>query len=133
PDHADENFTFEQLWASMSIYSLVHCVYSQNLVIRTDTLKNAISNILTLTDLSLAEFCSRLNLDFRIFDRVVHRNGRPLFSVVLDLCHRIEIPLDQFLFDRDSLTSPELWKNIDKPVFQPQSRLSDKKKKAIRS
>ena len=77
------------------------------------------------------EFGHRLNIDHKVVDRLVLGQSRPHFPAFLDLCYRLDIPPDQFIFDLDNLTDIDIWRTLPKPAFIAVSRLSDRKKKAL--
>ena len=129
--HIPENFTSQDAWVSMAIYQLLNRMQRDSFQIYPDTFAQAISNVLKTSKMSLESFCSYLNLDLAIFRRIVEEKGRLFFPVALDLCYRLEIPPDQFLFDRDVLTAPEVWNCIPKTIFTGGARLSTQERKRI--
>lgn len=125
------NFTAQDEWISHSLYHLLDRIYSQKLSVRQNQVQIAIKRFLRSFDLSAESFADRLNLDVNIVRRLLEGSSKPYFSTLLDLSYRLDIPLDQFLFDRDVLTSPDLWRNLPTPAFEAHSKLTSKQKKLI--
>jgi len=130
-DSADENFSTEQGWASHSIFRLIERVYSDRIKLEEQSVARALDRVISTAKLSPAEFSIRLNVDPKMISRLLSGQASPFFPALLDLCFRMDIPVDQFLLDRDVLTSPEIWRDFAKPVFHAGSRIPEKQKESI--
>lgn len=121
----------EDFWASHAIYQLIDRVYKHNLTINAKTVSLSIKRVLRSHSLSLNQFAEKLNINPRPLNDLVNETKRPFFPAFMDMCYRMDIPPDQFLFDKDILSSPDLWRSLDKPAFVMMMKLSDKNKKRI--
>ena len=127
-DSAPESFTSAEAWSSFSIYRLIERTQNDKLNLREHMVRRALNHILETSRMSAKEFSLRLNIDKKIVDRLLEGKRRPYFPVLLDLCYRLNIPIDQFLLDRDILTAKDYWRDLVKPAFVVSSKISDKKK-----
>lgn len=130
-DHVPENYTVEEAWASNSIYRLIERINQSQTAPRSDSVKRAISRLLSTLKIQPSEFAERINVNAKMIDNILSGRRRPYFPAFMDLCYRLDIPPDQFAFDREILTAKELWRNIDKPIFSASSNLGDRKKRRI--
>lgn len=131
--HISENFTTQDAWVSHSIYRLIERVYSDQLVLDQSIVAKALKRLLQWSKLSQLEFCHKLNIEPKSIKNMLDPKRRPYFLALLDLCYRLDLPPDQFLLDKDILTSTELWRGLPKPVFTNKVNLDHKKKSFIRS
>jgi AraC-like DNA-binding protein/DNA-binding Xre family transcriptional regulator len=131
-DSAAENFTPEQGWASHSLFRVIERIYSDRLKLDEYCVVRSLKRIMSTAKLSSTEFANRLSLDHKMIVKLVTGQVKPFFPNVLELCYRLDVPLDQFILDRDILTSPEMWKDLARPKFYAGSRIPEKKKEQIR-
>lgn len=130
-DYVAENYTNEEAWASHSIYRLIERINQAQTEPRRDAVKRAIDRLLLSLKISSSEFAECLNVDVKMINNILSGERKPYFPAFMDLCYRLDIPPDHFVFDREVLTAKELWKNIDKPIFGAASNLSDHQKRKI--
>lgn len=131
--HIPENFTAKDAWVSHAIYRLIDRVYSDELVLDQFIVAKAIRRLIQGSKLSQIEFCHKLNIEPKSIKNMLDPKRRPYFLALLDLCYRLDLPPDQFLLDKDILTSMELWRTLPKPAFISRLNLDHKKKSFIRS
>ncbi|MFT6653310.1 MAG: ribosomal protein L20A (L18A) [Marinomonas primoryensis] len=62
---------------------------------------------------------------------LIDETRRPYFPAFMDMCYRLDIPPDQFLFDRDNLTAIEQWKTHPHIGYVSMAKLSPGKKQKI--
>ncbi len=130
--HIPDNFTTKDAWVSHAIYRLIERVYSDELVLDQFIVAKAIRRLIQGSKLSQIEFCHKLNIESKSIKNMLDPKRRPYFLALLDLCYRLDIPPDQFLLDKDVLTSAELWRGLQKPAFTSKVNLNHKKKSHIR-
>lgn len=131
--HAPENFTAKDAWVSHAIYRLIERIYSDELILDQHIVAKSIKRLLQWSNLSQLDFCQKLNIEPKSIKNMLDPNHRPYFLAFLDLCYRMDLPPDQFLLDKDVLTSTELWRGLPKPAFVSKVNLNDKKKNHIRN
>lgn len=131
-ESAIDNFTLEQAWGSHAIYCLIERVYSDRLIIEADCVSRSLRRVLITAKLTPVDFAARLNVSFKVVDTLLSGRAKPFFLALLDICYRMDIPIDQFLFDRDVLTSPDVWRNLAKPAFHASAHIAEKKRPQIR-
>ena len=129
--YAAENFSQKDEWVSHTIFCFIERIQKERLVIYQDSLQKALKRFLATHGLTTEQLAERLNVDDRILGRLVDKPARPLFPVVLDFCYRIDVPVDQFLFDRDNLTASEMWRNEATEQFFYSRRLTPPQKKRL--
>lgn len=132
-NHIKENFTDEDAWVSHAIYRLIERIYSDELVLDEFVVAKAVRRLMQWSKLSQLELCHKLNIEPKSLENMLNPNRRPYFLAFLDLCYRLDLPPDQFLFDRDILTSTELWRGLPKPTFTSKINLNPNEIKNIRS
>lgn len=126
-----ENFTQEEEWAAFAVFRLIERTHVEKRKIGATSVSRALTRLLKGHNLNSVELSHRLNIDHKVVDRLISGPSRPHFPVILDLCYRLDIPPDQFIFDLDNLTDIDIWRTLSKPAFIAVSRLSDRKKKAL--
>ncbi len=130
--HALENFTSQDVWVSNAIYRLIERIYSDELILDQHIVTKSIGRLLQWSNLSQLDFCHKLNIEPKSIKNMLNPNRKPYFLALLDLCYRMDLPPDQFLLDKDILTSTELWRGLPKPAFTSKVNLNHKKKSYIR-
>lgn len=131
--HSSENFTAQDSWISHAIYRLIERINSNGLILDRYIVSHALRRLLQSSKLSQLDFCHKLNIKPKSIQNMLDAKHRPYFLAVLDLCYRMDLPPDQFLLDKDFLTSPELWRGLDKPAFVTRINLPLKQKIRIRT
>lgn len=129
--HVPDSFTTKDAWVSNAIYRLIERVYSDELALDQFIVAKAIRRLIYGSKLSLTEFCHKLNIESKSIKNMLDPKRRPYFLAFLDLCYRLDLPPDQFLFDKDILTTTELWRTLPKPAFTSKVNLDHKKKSFI--
>lgn len=132
PAHRERSkFSKEEEWASRSIYRLLQRMLESDLSIEPDNYKKAILRVLETTNMRLETFCYRIQVEMNSLKKIIDQSTNPHFPSILDLCYRLNIPIDQFIFDNDILHSEASWRSAPQTAFYSQNRLTDKKKLAI--
>lgn len=131
-NHVLENFTSQDVWVSNAIYRLIERIYSDELILDQHIVAKSIGRLLQWSNLSQLDFCHKLNVEPKSIKNMLSPNRKPYFLALLDLCYRMDLPPDQFLLDKDILTSTELWRGLPKPAFTSKVNLNHKKKSYIR-
>lgn len=126
-----KNITDEQIWFSHAIYNLIEKLSSSHYKITDSTLPRALRRLLNMTKISPTDLAKMLHVDLRMIKGLMDNSRRPYFPAFMDMCYRLDIPPDQFLFDKDNLTSPAQWKTYPQTGFVSTKRLLPATKKRI--
>jgi len=121
----------ENEWIARSLYKLIERVNGKGYVIQARSLQQALRQILKSHNLTPMEFAEKLNISVDPIKEICVNNMRPYFPYLADLCYRINIPIDQFIFDSDLLSSPELWHGFSKPRYVSTTHISDRDKQSL--
>lgn len=124
-------FTDEQSWFSHAIYNLIERLSSGDYEISTETVSNAIKRLVNTSKIDVSELSKTLQVDPRMLNGLIDETRRPYFPAFMDMCYRLDIPPDQFLFDRDNLTAIEQWKTHPHIGYVSMAKLSPRKKQKI--
>lgn len=120
-----EEFTNEEAWKSMSLHNLIDRIQRERPEIPDDAVQKALKRILAGTHLNASQFTKKLDVDYAIINRMLLGHNT-LLPVILDLCYRMDIPIDQFLFDKDILSEPSHWRQLPRPKFSSHARMDKK-------
>lgn len=121
----------EDEWVSRSLYKLIERVNSKGYVIGPRSLQQALAHLLRSHNLTPQAFSEKINISVDPIKEICTNNMRPYFPYLADLCYRINIPIDQFIFDSDLLSSPELWHGFSKPRYVSTTHISEKDKAVL--
>jgi len=127
----DEAFTPDEQWGAFALYKLVERVNANTFEVTSETVSKSLSRFLQSQKKTVGELAERLNVEVTSIERMLRPAGHPFFPALLDMCYRLDIPIDQFLFDQDLLTSPSNWRVLSRPRFVASSNVDAKKKKAV--
>lgn len=126
-----ESFTSEESWFSNAVYRLIKKFSSGHHHVSTKTVSRAFKRILNTTNLDVQEFAKKVHLTPRVVNGILDQSRRLYFPSFLDMCYRMDIPPDQFLFERDNLTDTENWRTHTQTEFVHMKKLSPRKLRVI--
>lgn len=129
--HSADNYTTMEAWYSHSIYSLIERLSSRQFTISQETVSRAIRRLLNTHKMDTKSFANLLNIEPRMISGIVNKTRRFYFPAFMDLCHRLDIPPDHLLFDKDILSNPDNWRLGSSPTYVTMSKLSPMKKQKI--
>lgn len=122
----------ESEWIALSIYKLVQRVNAMGYVVGPKSLQQALVHLLKSHNLTPHSFAEKISISADPIRNICIDNARPYFPYLADLCFRINIPIDQLIFDSDLLSSPELWHGFSKPRYVATTHITDKNKAILR-
>ena len=126
-----DNYTDEQAWFSHAIYNLIERISSGNNIITASTVSRALQRLLNTSKINATDLSKYLQVDARMINGLIEENRRPYFPAFMDMCYRLDIPPDNFLFDKDNLTSVENWKTHPHIGYVSMAKLSPHKKQCL--
>ncbi|MBU3068264.1 TniQ family protein [Aestuariicella sp. G3-2] len=132
PEKGSTEASPKDLWLTHSIYKLIERVWSEKTLLNSNQAKISILRLLESFSMTLQTFCERLNINPITISRFVDGGGRPYFPTLIDICYKLDIPLDNFLFDSDNLTAPENWRSSPCPHFYKSPKITEFRKKKIK-
>lgn len=126
-----ESYTSEESWFSHANYNLIEKLSSGRYHVSQETVSRAFRRILNTTQLDINEFSEKLKLSKRMVKGVIAKTRRLYFPSLLDMCYRLDIPPDQFLFEPANLTDPSAWRTHAQTEYVIMAKLSPRKKQRI--
>lgn len=123
---------YEDYWVSHSIFKLIERVNGKGFELREHSVRDSMTALLNHYNFDFKTFGEKLAVEPNTVERIC-KGGRPYFPFLADICFRIDVPIDQFLFDSNLMSSPELWRAFSKPRYVCTSHITEDRKSDIRS
>lgn len=123
----------DEIWISQSIFNLIARIGKAKLWVDQSSSKNALHRICEASCITTTDLAHRLSIDSKFLKRMESGQSKPYFPALMDLCYRLDLPVDEFLFSSDNLIAPELWRDIPTPMFMSGLRIPDSKKQELRA
>lgn len=124
-------YRIEDSYFCRSLCVLLKRIANENLQVPKLQVANSINLYIHDNKTSLTKLANKLNFSERVLTSMANYEHAPHFPALIDFCERINVPLDQFLFDQDQFSFEDIRAPSAQTKFVTRKKITTKKKSKI--
>ncbi len=120
--------TSKDTWMANAIENFIESTCAQSITLKSDSLKNSLQSIVKLHTFNSYEILSsHINIGKKYLFKWANGIVKPTFIFFLELCYRLDIPPNIFLFENLPLTNTGMWRTESTIKFVSKTELPTEK------